>query len=415
MTPQWWIVGRREFTVRVRTVWFIVVTVLGPIGMLALILVPAYLGKKTIEQGVTIECIDRTPQRVSELFAVDASPFTIRRVPPDTPIAELEQRIRARQIDGYLVLPEDLLAGGKAVYRGANASNVALMKVIENELLERAVFVARARLHGLSDAQILALSQPVDLDVRLTTGTGKPAEGTGAFVVGYATMFLLYMAILLYAVNIMRSVVEEKSNRVVEIVVSTIRPVPLMLGKIVGVGSVGLLQLFIWTFVAFLLFTYREIVLGWFGFSGAGVDLPSVGLDVVAVTLAYFLFGYFFYSALYAAIGAMVSSDQEAQQLQTPVVMLLVIPVVCTQFVANDPRGGVAELLTLIPFSSPVLMPMRFVLGGASAGDVAASLALLCGSLAVVVWLAGRIYRIGILRHGKRPTLRELAAWLRHG
>ena len=144
------------------------------------------------------------------------------------------------------------------------------------------------------------------------------------------------------------------------------------------------------------------------------MSLPPIGAGDLAVVLLYFALGYFFYAALYAAIGAMVSSEQEAQQAQTPVVMLLIIPVVCVQLVTNDPRGGIAQVLTLIPFSSPVLMPMRYLLGGATPMDLVMSLGILALSLVGAVALAGRIYRVGILMYGKRPTLRELGRWLRY-
>jgi ABC-2 type transport system permease protein len=220
---------------------------------------------------------------------------------------------------------------------------------------------------------------------------------------------------LLYAVNVLRSVVQEKTSRVVEIMVSAVKPRAMMLGKIVGVGGVGVFQLSIWAAIAALLLRYHVELLGLFGIGGAAaVDIPSISAVAIFVVLAYFVLGYFFYAALYAAIGAMVNSDQEAQQVQTPVVILLIIPVLCVQLIANDPRSPIAAALTLIPFSSPVLMPMRYLLGGASLWDVALSLALLAASIAVAVHVAARIYRVGILMYGKRPSLRELYRWIRY-
>jgi ABC-2 type transport system permease protein len=145
-------------------------------------------------------------------------------------------------------------------------------------------------------------------------------------------MFVIYMAIVLYAVNVMRSVVQEKTNRVVEIMVAAAKPRALMLGKILGVGAVGLLQIAAWAAMAVVTVTYRDEILGLFGVEGAGGwSLPALGGDAIAVILAYFLLGYFFYASIYAAIGAMVSSDQEAQQAQTPVILLLVVPMMCIQ------------------------------------------------------------------------------------
>ena len=414
--PAWLVVARRELLVRVRSPWFIVVTLLGPIGMLALVLVPAHLSKKSAQQGITIQYVDHTPERVGDKLATDHELFTIERVEPDTPRATLEERVRERVIDGYLILPEDLTAGGVALYRGANVSNLTVMGILRR-FVGDAVRITRARAAGLDDLQILSLTAPVGFETELTTGKGETASGPASYVVGYIVMFVLYMSILLYAVNVMRSVVEEKTSRVVEIMVSSIKPTPLMLGKILGVGSAGLVQLGAWGVMALLIFHYRVALLGLIGVDAAAasaVDVPVIGAAAVVVVLLYFLLGYFLYAALYAAIGAMVNSEQEAQQLQTPVVLLLIIPVVCVQLIANDPRGGAAAVLTVIPFSSPVLMPMRYLLGGASTGEVALSLALLAASLAAVVWLAARIYRVGILMYGKRPSPRELLRWLRH-
>jgi ABC-2 type transport system permease protein len=227
-------------------------------------------------------------------------------------------------------------------------------------------------------------------------------------------MFLLYMSILFYAVNVMRSVVQEKSNRVIEIVISAIKPRALMLGKVYGVGSVGLLQMTIWGAVALLLITFRADVLGLFGISGKAIEMPALDLIDVLVVVAYFGLGYFLYAALYAAVGAMVNSDQEAQQVQTPIMMLLIVPMLCVQLVSNSPRGAATQALTQVPFFSPVLMPMRYLLGGASWLEVGVSMAILVASNAAAIWMAARIYRVGILMYGKRPSMRELARWLRY-
>jgi ABC-2 type transport system permease protein len=202
---------------------------------------------------------------------------------------------------------------------------------------------------------------------------------------------------------------------VVEIVISAARPRSLMLGKIVGVGSVGLAQLTLWAILALVLINYRGPILGLFGIEGASsLSLPDLGLLDFVVVLAYFLLGFFLYAALYAAIGALVSSEQEASQLQMPVVLLLIIPIMSVGALTDDPKGPIASALTQFPFSSPVLMPMRYLLDGASLAEVAVSLAILCATIAGVVWLAAKIYRVGILLTGKRPSVREILRWLRH-
>ena len=414
--PQWLVVARREFLERVRTVWFAIVTVLGPAGMAALIIVPAWLSVRDARDKVDIQVVDRSGQGWDQALAqVDArgqGNFVFAPAGTDD-VDVLRRRIRDRDIDGFLILPADILQGGTIEYRGANAtSQIAMARLYA--LVDGAVR-ARKLAGKLSVDEIKDVLRPVGFDAKQDMGTAEAASGKASFFVGYATMFILYMAILLYAVNVLRSVVLEKQSRVVEIMVSSVKPRALMLGKVLGVGAVGLFQLSLWAIIALLLLTYREQVLGLFGVEGAGsFELPAVDALSLTLVLTYFLLGYFFYAAIYAALGAMVNSDQEAQQAQMPVVILLIIPVACAQLVAGDPRGGTAEVLTLIPFASPVLMPMRWMLGGASEFDVALSLAILAATTAGTVLLAGRIYRVGILMYGKRPSLRELGRWLRY-
>jgi ABC-2 type transport system permease protein len=173
-------------------------------------------------------------------------------------------------------------------------------------------------------------------------------------------------------------------------------------------------QVAVWVGMAMLSMKYRGELLGVFGVEAGNWNVPPLRAIDVTVVLVYFVLGYFFYAAMYAAVGAMVSSDQEAQQVQTPVAMLLVVPVLCVQLVASAPRSGAARMLTLVPFSSPVLMPMRWLLGGASVGELALSLAILIASTVVVARIAAKVYRVGILMYGKRPSLGELWRWMRY-
>jgi ABC-2 type transport system permease protein len=413
--PEWLVVARREFLERVRTKWFIVVTLLGPVALAGLIVIPAWLESRSADREVRIQVVDHSPEKLSAAV-VNLLPqrYKAEVVPPDTTREQLTERIRDEHIDGFLIIPASVLDGGEAVYEGANTTNIRLMARLQG-LINAAALSVRATESGMSQAQIAALTRPVGFRWQQNTGTEDAASGASAFILGYVVMFILYMAILLYAVNVMRSVVLEKTSRVVEILVSAVKPRALMLGKLLGVGTVGLVQLAIWAAMSLIMLEYRGQILGWFGVAGAGdIALPSVRALDMTIVLAYFLAGYFFYAALYAAIGAMVNSDQEAQQAQTPVVLLLILPVVCVQLVASDPRGGAAEVLTLIPFSSPVLMPMRYLLGGATGLDVLMSLGVLLLSTAAVVMLAARIYRVGILMHGKRPSLAEIWRWVRY-
>lgn len=420
--PDWMVIARRELLERVRTWWFVVVTLLGPIAMIAMIVVPAVLAHETGKEGVRVAIVDEDPDgKLGALLAAEMTQegWKAEVLPADTGDAELLARIRDDKIDGFLRLPDKLdepgAERGEIVYQGDNATNQAVVGMLYKQLVQ-AVMFARFERFGLGAEQLREIIQPPEFTPRHTTGEAAGASGAAVFIIGYVVMFILYMAIVLYAVNVMRSVVLEKTNRVVEIMVAAAKPRALMLGKILGVGAVGLIQITAWAVMGLVTMTYKGEILGLFGIEGAGGwSVPPIGIDAFVVILAYFLLGYFFYASLYAAIGAMVSSDQEAQQAQTPVIMFLILPVMCVQLVANDPRGPAAELLTIIPFSSPILMPMRYLLDGASGASVAISLAILAASTWAAAWLAARIYRVGILLYGKRPSLRELGRWIKYG
>jgi ABC-2 type transport system permease protein len=418
MSLSWHVVARREFLERVRSKWFIAITLLGPAVMAAIIVIPAWLTARSAFDRVKVQVVDKSGRNLFPAIVRNAAgfemPFDFESVSPDIDQKVLLGRIRDEKINGFLYIPEGVLEGEKAIYRGDNATNLSVSTRLQGALYAAARDV-RARAAGVDPVVIERLNWPkVELEARHDTGSGQATRAQESFLVGYVVMFVLYMSILIYAVNVMRSVVLEKTSRVIEIVVSAVRPTSLMFGKVIGVGTVGLLQLTIWSVLALLLFRYRGDLLGAFGVAGSDVELPPLGVADVLVILAYFCLGYFLYAALYAAIGAMVNSDQDAQQAQTPVVLLLILPVVCVQLVAGDPRGPIAQVLTLVPFSSPILMPMRYLLSGATPLELALSMAILVASLLGAIWVAGRIYRIGILMYGKRPGLRELGRWIRY-
>jgi ABC-2 type transport system permease protein len=159
---------------------------------------------------------------------------------------------------------------------------------------------------------------------------------------------------------------------------------------------------------------YRNEILGLFGRAGVGPGLPALTVGEIAIALAYFILGYFFYASMYAAVGAMVSSEQDTQQVQMPITMVLVIGFACVSMVSSDPRGSTATIVTMLPFWSALLMPMRYLLGGASLAEVAISLTILAASTVLIARAAAKIYRVGVLMYGKRPGLGELIRWLRY-
>lgn len=406
------VIARRELLERVRTKWFVAITLLGPLFMIALVVVPTLIATKS-SAGARVEIIDKTGKVGPKIAAELGKVWNVTVVAPDTPDATELARIRDDKINGFLVIPADALAGAEILYRGDNASGQATEPLLRG-IVTHVIQTERAEGLKLTEAQTKAMLAPIHLSTQHTTGEAQGTSGLGSFFIAYILAFILYMVITLYGVNVMRSVVQEKTSRVMEFLVAAVKPSSLMGGKILGVGGAALIQLTVWLGIGALALEYREQLLGLFGVAGGGAALPPVALTELSVTLAFFVLGFFFYAAMYAAVGAMVSSDQDTQQVQMPVTMILVIGVTCLQLVSNSPRGGASALMTQIPFWSPILMPMRFVLGGATAGEVLLSLGILVVSTLLVVRAAAKIYRVGVLMYGKRPSLAELLRWLRY-
>jgi ABC-2 type transport system permease protein len=248
--------------------------------------------------------------------------------------------------------------------------------------------------------------EPVKVD---TTQAGKAAESTSSYVAIYVLFFLMYMVILLYGMNVARSIIEEKTSRVFEILLATIRPEEMMAGKVIGVGSVGLTQVAVWLLTAILLTSgsWLQAVAG-----------QSVRISLSAPQLIYFvvffLLGYLLYSSIAAALGAMVNSEQELQQLN----MFLVMPLAGCMFalapVISNPSGPVARIISLIPFCTPLIMYLRISLAPPPAWEIALSILLMIATIYAILWCASRIYRVGILMYGKRPNLSEIMRWLKY-
>jgi ABC-2 type transport system permease protein len=397
-----WVIARRELMERIKSKWFVAITLLGPVFMVALVVVPAVISAKSSVIG----------EPMAEKLRKDYD-WVVTLVDKNTPDQTELDKIRDDKINGFLVIDKNAVKSSLVLYRGDNAAS-QYVKAYLDKAFTAVVFDARADLVKLTPEQRDIMTGDVNVLAMHSTGEAQGSSGIGSFLIAYILAFILYMVITLYGVNVMRSVVQEKTSRVMEFLVAVVRPQSLMSGKILGVGGAALIQLTVWLGIGAITLAYRTEILGAFGISSGESPLPPLDFFAVSITIAFFILGFFFYSAMYAAVGAMVSSEQDTQQVQMPVTMLLIVGVMCFQLVASAPRGGAASVMTMVPFWSPMLMPMRFVLGGATLGDVAISLGILLVSTIVVVRAAAKIYRVGVLLYGKRPSVRELVRWLRY-
>lgn len=418
-----WVIAKREFLERVRTKWFLAMTIIGPLLMIGLIVVPVVFAARGTA-GAHIEIVDETGMlgdKLARAFSLDDQRWIATVVAPTTSDEQLLAHVRTQAISGFLRLPSDALTGGTIVYRGDNATNqvvaLTLLKRISSAIIEQRLeaqeLVNRSG-ERITSQTLVQLLLPPTIQTLHTNGDTPGESGAATFFLGYIVALILYMVITLYGINVMRSVVTEKSSRVVELMVAATKPRAMMAGKIAGVGGAGLAQISIWLVIGGAALANHDWILRMFGLPESSYGLPTLGWVDVGVIGAFFALGFLFYSTMYAAVGAMVSSEQDAQQAQMPVTMLLVIAMVSMTAITGDPRGDAASILTQIPLFSPMLMPLRYLLRGATTGDVVISLAILMGSIVVVSRAAAKIYRVGILMYGKRPSLLELARWLRH-
>lgn len=410
---------RREFIERVRTRGFWIATLLGPLFFAAVILVPVLLARGGGLKRIVVVDGTSTGLGGAVATALDATrAFDAARVPAGAGVVDsLTAEVGAKRLQGFLLLDDAGLEAGSAEYRASNVSALDAISELR-AVLGRTVTAARLEREGVDPAVVARAQVRIDLDTKKISGGKTTGETAGqSFALAYFMAMLLYMAILLYGMSVMNSVLEEKTTRVVEVLVSSLRPIQLMAGKLVGVGGVSLFQFVIWGLSARILMSQRGALTR--GLSDGDTpnifELPTVPTATAALFLFYFLGGFLLYAAMYSAVGAMSNTTQEAQQAAQPITIMLVVALISMFGMLNDPGSPYAVTLSMIPFTAPIAMPVRWAAGSLPLTEVAASMALLVLGIAGIVWAAARIYRIGILMTGKRPTIREVVRWVRVG
>ncbi len=414
-----WIIIKREYLTRVRKKTFIISTLLFPLLYMALIFGMGFIAEKS-KQNLHVAIIDSsgyfTEENISKQNVADnSSLLTLVKGNADKVIADY----KTAGYDGYIVIPalnwkegsDSLLFKSNKSY-GSGSTSVVEAKLnriwsnIKNDSLQIDVnkqMILKKRL-GVTPKNI-----------RDEKANAKTAEG-----IGYVAGLLIYLILLIYGSQVMMGVMEEKTNRIAEVIVSSVKPFQMMLGKILGIGLVALTQFFLW--IAFVLIIYNVgKVSGSAGMAtqmvgGMQKIITSVNVPLILFCFGfYFLAGFFFYASLYGAIGSAVNEDmREAQSLSFPITMLVIISIALMTATISDPTGPIAVWGSIIPFSSPIVMMARIpygVPGTVPWWQLALSMGLLVLGFILTVWFAGKIYRTGILMYGKKPTWKEMIRW----
>lgn len=418
---------RREYLERVRSKWFVISTVFGPLFFGALMFLPAIIAKrdKGAADSANIIIVDATGaglgERVSANLAGGISggggvtPRVVVASPDGIQAAEAlaTREVVSEKVKGYLVLDSTSLLGKKARYAGSNTTALFDMQKLERAV-QHEVLAVRMQTLGIDPDVGKQLTEiNLDLTTERLTRQGRGGSGQVNLFFGLAVAMLLYLTIFIYGLNVLRGVLEEKQSRVAEVVISSVSPSKLLAGKVLGVGGVGLTQLVLWMSMTFLMYKVRTPILARFGADETPMTLPNMSWESGAILVAFFVLGFMLYSGLFAAVGATVNSEQEAQQAQMPIVLLLVSSIMFAQNVLMQPDAPLARVLSMLPFSAPIVMPLRMTVAPVGGGEIAiALLSVALGALAAV-WFASRIYRVGMLMYGKRPSMRELLRWVR--
>jgi ABC-2 type transport system permease protein len=409
----------REFNARVRTRAFLIGTLLAPVMMVGLFAVQLIGGGS---QRTLVVVNEATPQIGTTFVEILTAPprsernnsyrAELREGSWSEQRAALDAEVLAERIDGYVVIPRDVLATTEITYRARTTAGPALLRELESAG-RRATQQARIIAAGIPEAQLKELTRGVTIRTARLTASGERAESPG-LVAGltFLSAFFAYTIVVGYGVSILRSVLEEKTSRIAEVLLSSVTAGRLLAGKLLGAAGAAVLQMAMW---AAMVAVVAGVLLAVDGSGSMGRTLGQIDFPATLwlALLVFVILGFLLYGAVFAAIGAAVTTEQEAQSLQTIGILPTLLPLILSVRIIEAPAGTLATTLSLVPFTSPIAMPMRMVAAPVPLWQTALSLLLLFAAFVVITWAAGKIFRIGVLSVGRKATFAELWQWVR--
>ncbi len=416
------VVAQREYLARIKSKAFWIATLIMPLIMGAWIFLPSLLAdrasarQRLVVVGGNAELfaaiVDKLENDVAEddvRIQFDLS-HDLGFVDNDALRSGLDERVRAKEIDAWLWLGDDPLTTETIEYHAESTSNILTQRVLRNAI-SRVLREQRLVAAGYEPEAVADLNRSVDLEPFQIGADGeRGGSGQGAFLLAVFVIMSLYMGIVMYGQAVMNGVLEEKSSRVVEVLLATITPSEMMLGKLAGICGAALTQLAVWLGTAAVITTPGLVAAQAMLPDG----LPTVPIPVIVHFFAFFLLGFGIYAAFYAALGAAFNNVQEAQQMSFLGVSFLIAPLMFMLPVINDPDSKLAVVSSLIPMFTPLVMMLRIAVKMPPTWQIALAYVLTTAFMLFMVWMAARIYRTGILMYGKKPTFAELWRWLRH-
>lgn len=442
---------QREYLTRVKKKSFIIMTFLGPLLMAALMIVPIYLSTLKDKDERKIGIIDESNEFVDKFKDTESLKF--HRLESD--LEEAKQDLSDSGDYGLIYIPKDIIQNPNSAILFSDKQpslnlKADIERIIRKEIEARKLIttIEKLKLSSADKELVSKIPETIKTRVKLTTiklGEDAQEEETYAEIsmaIGMFSGFIIYFFIFMFGVQVMRGVIEEKTNRIIEVIISSVKPFELMMGKIVGIALVGLTQLILWiVLTAGIVTIYNvatadnttssqttEMLSQNTALANSSVDLQEVTKDqnklmkmlnslpiiqIIVSFIFYFLGGYLLYAALFAAVGSAVDSETDTQQFMLPITIPLILSIVMAQFIIQNPEGPAAFWLSIIPLTSPIIMMVRIPFG-VPIEEIILSMSLLIGAFLGTTWLAARIYRIGILMYGKKPTYAEIWKWIKY-
>lgn len=439
------IIIRREYLTRVKKKSFIIMTILGPILMASIWIVPVYLATLSEEQH-TVQVLDESGLFIDRFRNTENIDF--QKIETDLETAKKLISKGKDQTLLYIPSTEISVPGGGILYSSSQPS-IDVTSQIKN-IMKRQVESLKLQAHGVDPEILRSIKTSINLStIRIDEeGNEKKSFTEVSLILGIFSGLLIYLFIFIFGAQVMRGVIEEKSNRIVEVIVSSVKPYQLMMGKIVGVALVGLTQFLLWVFLTFVIVSGFQLSLGdttqlsstetMYSNQGKILNpeqlsefsedvqkqdsriyqileaISSINYGVmVGSFLFFFLGGYLLYAALFAAIGSAADNETDTQQFMLPVTIPLILSMVMIGFITNNPGSNVAFWFSIIPLTSPIIMMTRIPFG-VPYWEIALAMGLLVLGFLFTTWLAAKIYRTGILMYGKKVNYKELWKWIRH-
>ncbi|WP_299159096.1 ABC transporter permease [uncultured Tenacibaculum sp.] len=430
----------REFIAKVRNKSFLMMTFLSPLLMVGMGALVFFLMKKNDEKVKKIVYVDESGLLFKDVFkdseTVKYEDFT------SLGITDSKKKVEEGDYYGALYIPKqdslEILANSIEFY-SEDSPGMNVMNGLESKIESR---LRNEKLNNFGIDLVQIKASRISADIKMFNFSGEEsskAKNVASIIAGGAAGYLLFMFVLIYGTSVMRSVIEEKTSRIIEVIVSSVKPFQLMLGKIIGNASAGLLQFFIWGVIMFIISIVASSLLGIDMAEMQASRVPAEQMEAMkevakagkleqiitellnlplfkmfCLFIFYFLGGYMLYSSLFAAVGAAVDNETDTQQFMMPIMLPLMLGVYVGFFtVINDPHGPISVIFSYLPFTSPIVMLMRIPFG-VSWYEIVLSMLLLLVSFMFMVWLAAKIYRVGILMYGKKPSYKDLWKWIRY-